>query len=174
MTIKQQLDSLYPQRVFQPSSEQSIPRDKYMVYILTHCDHPIVVGHGKRNRAKVVFDDKDNVTKGHIKAIFVRAYHLYGEQVFERFVIICDSKEEAKSIEKNIHANIGGNTRSLTPQIEKNIFKGISPGSVSDMVIRIALNSSFDGLSDLRLWRKRGILTDKVWRDVADKFQLRD
>ena len=41
----------------------------------------IVVGHGQKDRAKIIFDDLDNYTSGHIKAIFLRLYHKYLDDV---------------------------------------------------------------------------------------------
>jgi hypothetical protein len=40
------------------------------------------------------------------------------------------------------------------------------------MLLEIALASSFDGLSDLKTWRRKGILDDCVWQVISKKLQL--
>ena len=102
MTIIEKLESLYPNRILKPISLKEIARGKYLVYILTLNDKPIVVGHGKQNRAKIIFDDKNQTTSNHLKALFVRIYRLFSEGFqFNQYVIECENKEEAKSIEAN-------------------------------------------------------------------------
>lgn len=51
---------------------------------------------------------------------------------------------------------------------------GMLVGTNLNMVLRMALCSSFDGLSDLRLWRREGILQDDVWNDLKDRLALGD
>jgi hypothetical protein len=174
MPTKNTLETLYPNRVTEPATAQDIPRGVYMVYILTYNDTPIVIGHGKHNRAKVIFDDKSQITSVHIKAIFVRAYRLFGQGEFKQFVITCQSKSEAKEIEATLHRKIGGNSRNLPKDILTSLFKDISTDSIAYMVLRMALSSSFDGLSDLKMWRKDGILCDKLWGIVGGRLQLHD
>ncbi len=175
MTIREKIDQMYPDRATTPSSAQSIPRGVYMVYILVCDDIPIVVGHGKHNRARVIFDDERQTTSGHIKAIFVRAHHLFGNhKSLERFLIVCDDKNEAQEIEKSLHAEIGGNDRSLPDQIHRSLFQDIALDSIDAMVLNIALNSSFDGLADLKLWRRKQILNDRIWDVVATRLKLND
>jgi hypothetical protein len=43
---------------------------------------------------------------------------------------------------------------------------------VAKMLLEIALASSFDGLSDLKTWRRKGILDDCVWQVISKKLQL--
>lgn len=175
MTTKEKITELYPGRLKTPGSVRDIPQGVYVVYILVCDDKPIVVGHGKHNRARVIFDNDSQTTSGHIKAIFVRAHHLFGaHKSFERYFITCDSKSEAKEIEKNLHNKIGGNCRSLPEQIQQRIFANIDAEGVTAMILRIALNSSFDGMSDLKLWRRKGILNDQIWKAIADRFKLQD
>ena len=66
----------------------------YCVYILTIGNNPVVVGHGKKNRARVIFDNRDTITPGHIKAIIVRLYTLFGsgDANSKRYLIECESK----------------------------------------------------------------------------------
>ena len=56
------LNSLYPNRIQIPMSIKDFIPNKYYVYILTLDNRPIVVGHGKQNRAKIIFDDIDHIT----------------------------------------------------------------------------------------------------------------
>lgn len=50
---------------------------EYMVYILMVDNNAIVIGVGKKNRAKVIFDNETNITKYHIKSIVVKLYQKY-------------------------------------------------------------------------------------------------
>ena len=70
-----------------------------MVYILVFNNNPIVLGHGQRNRSKVIFDNENQITSSHLKALFVRLYNLYGNGEFNRYIISCQNKDEAKKIE---------------------------------------------------------------------------
>jgi hypothetical protein len=174
MSTKEALDRKYPSRTLTPKTVSEVPRGKYMVYILTFEDRPIVLGHGKHNRAKVIFDDKQNITSGHIKALFVRVYRLFGGNDFHQFIIECDGKNEAKEIEADLHAVIGGNSRDLPDNIKDELFKDIGDGTLGNMVLRMALCSSFDGIADLNLWRRKGILTDEIWKIISGKLLLDD
>jgi hypothetical protein len=174
MNARETIEDQYPGRLTEPLSADRIPRGVYMVYILVCDGRPIVVGHGKHNRARVIFDDAEHTTSGHIKAIFVRAYHLFGGKRFERYFIECDSKSEAKVIEKDLHGKIGGDSRELPDEVGNRLFDGFDAKSVPEMILRIALNSSFDGLADLKLWRKKAILENSVWNKIADKLKLKD
>lgn len=174
MSTKDTLDALYPGRVLIPASVGDIPKGAYMVYVLTYNDKPVVVGHGRSNRAKVIFDDRHSITSGHIKAFFVRVYHLLGQGTFERFLIPCGDKSEAETIEKDLHDKIKGNTRELPQELETLLLKDIEIHSPAWMALRMAQSSSFDGLSDLRGWRKLGILCDQTWKIVSERLQLSD
>lgn len=166
------LQAIYPNRVILLHDVNEIPSNKYMVYLLAYNNNPIVLGHGKRNRSKVIFDNVGIITPSHLKAMFVRLYVLFGEGQFSRFIIIADDKQEAHEIEKNLHQQIGGNHRIIPNEIRKKLFDGIAPYSVEYLVLEIALRSSFDGLSDIRKWRKDGILNDDVWYAISNKLQL--
>ena len=166
------LQNLYPNRIISPININDIPKNGYMVYILVFNDNPIVLGHGQRNRAKIIFDNENQITSSHIKAIFVRLYILYGNGEFERYIINCQNKEEAKLIESNLHNQIGGNNRNIPIEIRDELFDGVEPNSVSYLVLEIALRSSFDGLSDIRKWRADGILSDAIWNDISQRLRL--
>lgn len=171
MSIVNELLSRYP-RAVSPSSVKDIPQRVWLVYILTHNDKPIVVGHGKANRAKVIFDGRSQMTSGHIKALFVRIYRLFGDGLFQPYIISCESKDDAKQIEGDLHKTIGGDSRQLPDDLEHALFAGFTPGTLPHMVLRMALCSSFDGLSDLKLWRRKGILDDAIWGQLSTKLAL--
>jgi hypothetical protein len=172
-TTEQILHASYPEQVAQVNeSNDLLPRTDYGVYILTLNDKAIVVGHGKYNRARVIFDNLETITKPHIKAIFVRLYQLFGEGEFRRYHIRCSSKEESQKIEKDLHEKIGGDSRQLSPEILEKLFEGIEPESTAETLLKIALVSSFDGLSDLRLWRRKWIINDSDWGILTKKLKL--
>ena len=166
------LPHLNQDRIVKPRNITDIPAEGYMVYILFHYLIPIVLGHGKKDRAKVIFDDETRITRNHIKAIFVRLYHLYGNGSFNRFIIPCQSKEEAKEIERMLHQEIGGNSRYLPDEIMYQLFQGIDESSVEFILMQIMLNSSFDGFSDFRKWKSKGILTEKISNVIEERFSL--
>jgi hypothetical protein len=144
-----------------------------MVYILLFNGNPIVLGHGKKNRSKVIFDNEQQITSSHLKAFIVRLYNLYGNGEFNRYIIGCENKEEAQAIESNLHKQIGGNNRNIPAEIRKQLFNDLNPKSPSYLVLEIALRSSFDGLSDLRKWRADGILSNTIWLDISRRLRLK-
>jgi hypothetical protein len=172
MNIYEKLQELYPGKIFSPQNVQEIPKDIYIVYILSFNDLSIVVGHGKKRRAQVIFDDEFQITKCHIKAFIVRLYKLYGNGEFGKYIIICRDKEEAKIIEKNLHDAIRGNKIDVPSEIRKQLFANLDPNSIVSMILEIALQSSFDGLSDLRKWRGKGLLSDEVWSEISQRLKL--
>lgn len=162
-------------KVKQPSNVSDIEEGKEYVYILTVNQKAIVVGHGKKNRAKVIFDTPQTLpTQTHIKSILVRLYHLYGDEnfVFKRYLISCDSKEKAKEIEKEIHNNFGGNKTSLPEDIKEKIFEGLKGNVLTNFVLNAALCSSYSGISDLRKWRKERLIDDQTWKVICDKLHM--
>lgn len=174
--FEQQLEELFPGRVERPSSDENLPVGIYCVYILEIDGVPVVVGHGKKNRAMVIFDSVETITGSHIKAIIVRLHALYGGDaaVFSRYVIQCSGKEEARMIEAEIHRKIGGNTSTLSKKIQGRLFDGIQEKSAAWMALKMALCSSFDGISDLRKWRREGILGDEAWEIISLRLRLGD
>lgn len=166
------LEQLYPNRIISLECVNDIPNFEYCVYILTFNNDVIVLGHGKRNRAKVIFDNDIQITRGHIKALFVRLYNLFGIGEFKRYIIKCQNKEEAKQLENSLHKQIGGNNRDLPAEIRNQLFYGFADNSVTYLVLQIALRSSFDGISDLRKWRRDGILSDAVWEEISHRLRI--
>ena len=127
-----------------------------MVYIFGMNGRAIVVGHGKKNRAKVICDDRDRLTATHIKSLFVRCCSIYGKGPFEKFIIPCDDKKSALKAERDIQDLIGGNVLRLPIKVEKQLFEGIKPGSMTDLLLRMAMASSFSGIADLLKWAHLG------------------
>jgi hypothetical protein len=172
--IETTLRNLFPDRLLIPASVKEIPDNGYLVYILERDDNALVVGHGRKNRAKVIFDDLDRTTSGHIKAIFVRLHHLDAteETRFGRYVITCDDKKHAQAVEAQLHAVIQGNHREIPESIEALLFGDLPDTSIAKMLLKIAIASAFDGLYDLKSWRKKGIIDEQTWQIVSAKLQL--
>ncbi|MCF7785894.1 MAG: hypothetical protein K9N47_07215 [Prosthecobacter sp.] len=175
MSFIEILDKKYPERIKHPTQTTDILPGIFYVYILTIGDRPVVVGHGRKNRAKVIFDSVEFTTSGHIKAFTVRLHSLFGEEgaIFGRHLIPCESKDEAKQIEAGIHREFGGNSLATPPRIRDQLFHDIAERSPAWMVLRMALASSFDGITDLKKWRREGILDDGTWSLVADRLKLK-
>jgi len=164
--------STYSDRAKEINSINDIPsNDEYMVYILERDDKTIINGHGKFNRARVIFDDEFTLTNTHIKSLIARINHIYGEEAtYKRYIIECDSKKEAEAIEKHLHAEIGGNTKFYAEGVKEKLFDGVD--ETSEMLINIMINSAFDGQSDLKKWFKQGIIPDHVMKVVVEKFKI--
>ncbi len=170
MTLLEQLEKFVPNRVERPEKISDLESGIFYVYILSVDNLPIVVGHGKRNRARVIFDTVTSITPNHIKAMTVRLHLLFGRDrvEFERYVIRCDSKREAAKIEAAIHGTFGGNKLVVPETLLEDLLRGLDSHPLSKMVLKMALCSSFDGIADLRRWRKKGILEDSVWEPIKD------
>jgi hypothetical protein len=156
-----------------PHTLADIPRNSELVYGLILDDVAVVCGRGKCNRAKVIFDGAQQTTV-HIKAMTVRLHRRYGppHQVVERFVIPCASKAEALAVERDLHARIGGAGANIPPEIQAALLHGLAPGSAAFLLLRAALTSAYDGLSDLRRWRDAGIGDDATWSDIRNRLSL--
>lgn len=173
--MKNLLNKKYPGRIVCPSSSSKIPQNQYVAYIFVCNNQAVVVGHGKRNRAKVIFDsiNPKAVTKAHIKALFVRLYHLYeASPVFERYIIPCSSKQEAQKIENELHSIIGGNSRTVPHDIEGKLFSGLHPSDRVFLLIKIMFLSSYSGIYDLENWYKRGLISDVEHAEINRRFGL--
>ena len=174
MSLHQELVRTYCNRVEFPKEIADIHDGLFFVYILAVDDRPIVAGHGKKNRARVIFDRLGNPTTGHIKALTIRMHSIFGsaDSKFERYLIKCNGKEEAKATEKEVHRKFGGNKSSISEDMRKKLFRDIEAHSPAWMALKMALCSSFDGISDLKKWRRNGILDDKTWKVVASRLGL--
>lgn len=171
MTIVDRLESKYCLETLSDISE--IPSNQFLVYILTIDGRPVVVGHGRTNRARVIFDSELAITNGHIKAILVRVFTLFSRgSVFSRGIIRCSDKQQAREIEARIHREFGGNSCAVPDNIRLELFFGLEQDAVASMVLNMALCSSFDGIADLKKWRRAGILNDDVWNQVASRLKL--
>ena len=56
------LSNLYGERIIEIQTHLQIPGDEYMVYIFGMNGSAVVVGHGQKNRAKVICDDLTQIT----------------------------------------------------------------------------------------------------------------
>jgi len=174
MTTFEKLQKAYPKSVRVLKKASEIPTDTELVYILTYNDSAIVVGRGKKNRAVVIFDDLENVTV-HVKALKVRLCHLFRQEadIFERYIVICQNEAESKDIEKRLHKEIGGNTLSFDKRLIGRLFEGIDKGSPEWIVLKIALCSSYDGISDLKKWKREGIVDAQLWEAIKEKLKIK-
>ncbi|TVR38751.1 MAG: hypothetical protein EA392_08670 [Cryomorphaceae bacterium] len=180
MTVKERIEKVLEGKacgVYEPNSIVEIDAECYVVYVLAHNNEPLLVGQGKRNRAKIIFDDLDAGTTSHFKALKVRLYHLYHNEIFpqsyfQRVIVKCKDREESKQIEKLLHREMGGNNNDVPCEIKTKLLDGLSPDSVPFLLLEIALISSFGGISDIIKWRKKGLLKDEVWTELSTRLRL--
>ncbi|MDD3194269.1 MAG: hypothetical protein PHU68_00510 [Paludibacter sp.] len=171
--VKQILeDNSFRNQVVELQQVQQLPAQAFMVYLLFADDQLIVAGAGKKNRARVIFDDQTTRTNGHIKALKVRLYHRYTESTFMRIIIHCSDKEESKRIENVIHKAMGGNNLNLPPTITTRIDDILDEAAdpCLKLLVKIAIMSSFDGLNDLQRWRAHGLIDDLRWTMINEVF----
>lgn len=172
-TIKK-LRQEFGDRLLQISSRSDIPKGVCLVYILLCGDQALVVGEGKENRARVITDSRTSITPGHKKSLKVRLYLLYGDQskIFSAFVIKCDSKDTAREIEKRIHRTIGGNDNTIDSEVIENLLRGLENSSLAWLLLKQALFSAFDGISDLKKWRREGLIKDDTWAEICKRLEI--
>ena len=162
-----------------------IPKKKYVVYSLAVDGKFIVLGHGKKNRAKVIFDNINTITYSHIKSFKVRLYHLFkpeNEYEYVRKIIECNNKEDAQKKEKRLHNKIeGGNTNRLVEHFYNELVTALNllvlskeEGDQVKLLLKISLNSSNSGLNDLKKWYKNGIINGKILGSLKKILQLKD
>ena len=162
----------YADQLIKVETPDQIPVNQYMVYIFGMNGTAHVVGHGKKGRAKVICDDQDHITPNHIKALVVRCCVIYGEGLFDKFIIPCNNKESALEAERDIQAMIGGDILQLPPQVEDRLFVDIEPGSMTDMVLRMAMPSSYSAIADLLKWARLGLLAEDVKDVISRKLAI--
>lgn len=174
MNLQNTLRQEFGARLIEPTTVSQIPTKTYLVYVLARNGRVIVLGHGQRARARVILDDATQVTKNHLKALFLRLYHVYGDEtdVYRRFVIRCANKDEAEAIERQLHGRLGGNNRDLPESIRSALFAGLAPNSVPWTLLHVALLSSYDGLTDLRKLHEQGIISPPDWAVITQKLRL--
>lgn len=147
-----------------------IPRRLPLVYILLHDDKPIVVGEGKSDRAKVIFDGPNQVTWGHLKSFIVRLHWLCGGGEFKRYTVTCQCKGDATKIESALHDAIGGDSNRIAPEYMDQITRGLTDDL--KRLVRAASLSAYSGLRDLRVWYNYGIINESEWIVLCDRFKL--
>jgi hypothetical protein len=175
MNIKELLQNKYP-HVLIPGTRKDIPKNKeYMVYVLVRNDKAVVVGHGQFNRAQVIFDDTTRATNGHIKAVYIRLYRLYGLATdrYERFILKFPNKGKAKAAESELHKLIGGNKLAIPDKISASLFAGLNASGQPMLLLKLALASAYSGFSDLRRWEKLGLINSTDAAIVAKKLGLK-
>ncbi len=162
----------YADQLIQVETPDQIPVNQYMVYIFGMNGSAVVVGHGQKNRAKVILDNQDYLTPNHIKSLHVRCCVMHGQGPFEKLIIPCDSKASARQAELEIQALLGGNVLQLPPQVDEKLFEGIEPGSMTDLVLRMAMASSFSAIADLLKWARLGLLNTEVKNVLSTKLSI--
>jgi len=153
----------------------------YMVYALTFKDKAIAIGHGRYDRAKVIFDNYNTYTRSHIKSTLIRFYHLaYIEDneknIYQRFVAFCGDKILAEKIEGRLHNEFGGNNNQIDEDIKKSVLKKSYQNRESKIIIDFALLSSYCGLSDLHHWRNNSQelgFDNEIWNMIWDDLNLK-
>jgi hypothetical protein len=173
MTLNDTLNHHYPGRVSSPADLGSIPSDGFMVYILSHKGTAIVLGHGKKNRASVIFDNLNRKTPAHIKSLLVRVNVLFYGDDLERYIIACRDKAEAREIEKRLHPEIGGNSCEIPEPLMEFLVADLND-NFALLFLKLAICSSFDGLSDLKKWRHKKLIPDSTWGVLSHKLQLQE
>jgi hypothetical protein len=171
--IEDHLETHYKSNLIRPASVADIPTATELVYILLWDRKPIVIGRGKSNRAKVLFDDAEQCTV-HLKSLVVRLHQLYGdgERCATRLLVRCDSAATSKTIEADLHRRFGGNETQLPQVIRDRLFKDIAPHSTPWLLLQQALLSAYDGQSDLKRWRKHGLIADTDWTSICSRLIL--
>ena len=124
------------------------------------------------NYAKVILDNQDHLTPNHIKSLHVRCCVMHEQGPFEKMIIPCDSKASARQTELEIQALLGGNVLHLLPQLKEKLFEDIEPGSMTDMVLRMAMASSFSAIADLLKWARLGIFPVGIREVLSHKLAI--
>ena len=157
-----------------PNAVTDIPQGTQLVYILAFNNKAIVIGEGNGARARVIFDDIEQIRVDHFKSTLVRMHHLFKkeEDCFVRCLVVCKDKKEAREVERQLHRDHGGNTNSAPPEMLKMLLEGLAPNSPAAMILNIMLVSSYSGLSDLRKWIKEGIVCNETKEIVFERLRL--
>ena len=133
----------------------------------------MIVGHGSKGRAQVVFDDEHWITEAHKKSFHARIYHLYGRsRELLRFVVPCSDKAVARALELKVQGKIGGNQNALHPEVERELYRGLAPDSDARRLLRMAHLSAFSAIRDLYLWRREGLILDPEWEEISERLCL--
>lgn len=171
--VEDHLETHYKSDLIRPASIAEIPAATELVYILLWDSKPIVIGRGKSNRAKVLFDDAEQCTV-HLKSLVVRLHQLYGggERRATRLLVRCDSAATSKTIEGDLHRRFGGNETRLPQAILDRLLKDIAPHSTPWLLLQQALLSAYDGQSDLKRWRKHRLISERDWSAISERLSL--
>ncbi len=150
-----------------------MPRGSEMVYLLAHGEELVVAGRGERNRAKVIFDGLHTTTV-HYKAMKVRILHVYGDRdvPFRRFIIVCPDRTRSTTVERKVHQILGGNNNNSNQAYLDAIFSALGDDEIAKIFMKLALLSSYDGLSDLKKWREKEVIGDIQWNAIRQVLWL--
>ena len=74
-------------------------------------------------------------------------------------------------IENNLHHLIGGNNRNIPDDIKLSLFKGFPKNSIAKLLLEIAIQSSFDGLQDLKKWKTIGLINAETWTLIEEQIK---
>lgn len=172
-TPSEYIQTNFADRAQKPQTINDLPTEQYLVYILIADGETIVVGHGKENRARVIFDDERTITAHHLKAMKIYLSRLYGNYSnYERWIIPCCDKQEASALESTIHRAIGGNSNVIPEKMKALLLEGIEKTSPASMALQMAMCSAYSGFRDLRKWRQLGILNDPTWEQISSRLCL--
>ena len=158
--------------------------DKWYLYVFACDDKAIVVGHGQKNRASVIFDSETQITT-HIKSLLVRLHCKYkSKNDLRRYLFEYRDKKTAEVHERELQILIGGtiNTKAIFEDSvfrEKIFNREIVPlgkreeadvNQIADIVLRMAAYSSFSAIDELEKWRRNNLLADNVWEEIEKRL----
>jgi hypothetical protein len=177
MPIGNDLNNFFPGRVLAPARRQNIP-DGHLVYVLALNDQAPAVVAGKRSpgnpaRANVIFDDLEHATT-HYKAMLVRLHHLFNPPgtTYSRYLITCANAAEAGATENTVHRHFNGDNPDVPPAFRAAVLNGFPAYSAPWTLLCCAMASAYDGIYDLRRWRKLGLINDADWQSISVRLQL--
>lgn len=154
-------------------------KNEYRVYIMTRDDNAIILGHGRWDRAKVIFDDLSKYTATHCKSGLLRLYNLYDLSLttkpsIGRYMILCENKVQAEKLEHELQRKFGGNVSEVPQYLFDFILRNYSKGSPEWLLVMMAFQSNFSPLTDLCKWRRKGLILDNVWKNLVDLLYLKE
>lgn len=153
---------------------KKIPNHKYLVYALKAGEDYIVLGHGRKNRAKVIYDNINNITYSHLKSFKVRLYILFRSHLkYSSEIIICEDKKTAWELEKLLHKEYTkSNTNDLITEFKSDLEPSWKEHRDVELLLKIALNSSNSGLNDIKKWHRKKIIRERDYKIIKSILKL--
>lgn len=145
---------------------------------MTRDDNAIILGHGRWDRARVIFDNLTKYTATHCKSGLLRLYNIYdlslaNKPKIGRYMIMCENKIEAEKLEHELQRQFGGNVSEVPQYLLDHILQGFAPGSPVWLLIMLAFQSNFSPLTDLNKWRRKGLIPDDaIWNEIVRLLYL--